>query len=120
VRGIFENPKPYYLLPGLFVRLRMPVGGEEEVLLVPERALGTDQSGRYLLIVDDQGVVEQRQVRVGASYETLRVILEGLAGTEHVIVKGLLRASPGSKVIAETALKAKSEDPGQETRKVNQ
>jgi RND family efflux transporter MFP subunit len=103
VRGVFANPKPFYLLPGLFVRLRMPVGGEEEVLLVPERALGTDQSGRYLLVVNGQDVVEQRQVRVGASYEGMRVILEGLTGEERVIVNGLLKASPGSKVIPEMA-----------------
>lgn len=120
VRGIFENPQPYYLLPGLFVRLRMPVGGEEEVLLVPDQALGADQSGRYLLLVNDQDVVEQRQVRIGNSYEGMRVIAEGLTGAERVIVNGLMRASPGAKVIAETVSREKAEKGDQKSPKVKQ
>ena len=50
------------LLPGLFVRVRMPMQTNVDSLLVPDIALGNDQQGRYLLVVDDKNVVEQRQV----------------------------------------------------------
>jgi RND family efflux transporter MFP subunit len=67
VRGIFSNPDRI-LLPGLFVRIRIPTGRvEENALLVPDRALGQNQEGRYLLVLDKNDVVEQRKVQIGSS-----------------------------------------------------
>jgi RND family efflux transporter MFP subunit len=102
MRGVFSNPVstwPPLLQPGMFVRVRIPVESHEHGLLVPERALGTDQSGRYLLVVDDQDVVEQRPVQVGSLEGTLRLITSGLKPEEWVVVQGIQKAKPGAKVI---------------------
>lgn len=102
-RGVFKNPDRA-LLPGNFVRVRVPIGGTlDNALLVPEAALGTDQSGRYLLVVGKDDVVEQRKVDVGPAEGTERVITQGLAAGDRVIVEGLLRAVPGQKVDPHTA-----------------
>ena len=64
VRGVFPNPDGV-IVPGLFVRARVPIGRQKDALLVPERALGTDQSGQYLLVVGKDDIVEYRPVKVG-------------------------------------------------------
>jgi RND family efflux transporter MFP subunit len=105
-RGILDNTSRA-LLPGNFVRVRVPIGGTlDDALLVPETALGTDQSGRYLLVVGKDDVVEQRKVEVGPPEGTLRVITKGLNAGDRVIVEGLLRAIPGQKVEPQTATAA--------------
>jgi RND family efflux transporter MFP subunit len=98
LRGIFPNPEPRKLLPGLFVRVRMPIGEREGALLVPDQAIGADQGGSYLLIVAEGDVVEQRRVELGARVEGKRVVESGLEAGDRVIVNGLLRARPGAKV----------------------
>jgi RND family efflux transporter MFP subunit len=119
LRGLFPNPgPPYRMIPGFFVRVRMPIAERENALLVTERALGIDQGGNYLLVVNDQNVVEQRHVKVGAVIEGKQVILEGLKGDEWVVVKGLQRAIPGAKVTPEQARPAETAsiaDPTSET-----
>ncbi|HVI14634.1 MAG TPA: efflux RND transporter periplasmic adaptor subunit [Pseudolabrys sp.] len=103
VRGILENADRA-LLPGNFVRVRVPtISSLENALLVPETALGTDQGGRYLLVVGKDDVAEQRKVEVGPLDGTERVIMKGLAADDRVIVEGLLRAIPGEKVEPHTA-----------------
>ncbi|HUB44991.1 MAG TPA: efflux RND transporter periplasmic adaptor subunit [Acetobacteraceae bacterium] len=102
VRGILSNAD-HALLPGFFVRVRVPMPKPKgESLLVPETALGTDQAGRYLLVVNKDNVVQQRTVTTGQSFGTLRVIATGLQPDDHVIVSGLQRAVPGDKVAPET------------------
>ncbi len=96
-RGLFDNPK-HVLLPGLFVRVRIPLGPPKEEVLVPDTALGTDQSGRYLLVVNKDNVVEQRRVELGPLDGTLQVIDKGISPEDRVIVNGMLRAVPGQKV----------------------
>lgn len=101
-RAILDNPK-HVLLPGLFVRVRIPLGPPKEELLVPDTALGTDQGGRYLLLVNKDDVVEQRRVGLGPLDGTLQVIDKGLSAGDRVIVNGMLRAVPGQKVDPQTA-----------------
>ena len=99
LRGIFENQGPApVLVPGLFVRLRLPVGRQTGALLVTERAVGSDQSGNFFLTVGSDNVVEKRPIRVGQEVDGMLVIEEGLQSGELVIVKGLQRARPGAKV----------------------
>jgi RND family efflux transporter MFP subunit len=103
MRGIFRNPIPTTggaptLLPGMFVRVRIPVHVRKHALLVSERALGVDQGGRYLLVVNAQNVVEQRSVRVGQLEDGMRVIKEGLQGDEWVVVNGIQLTRPGAAV----------------------
>jgi len=99
LRGVFPNDgPPYVLLAGLFARVRLPIAERENALLVTERALGLDQGGRYLLVVDNENKVEQRYVKIGALRDGMRVIEDGLKGEERVVVKGIQRAIPGAKV----------------------
>ncbi len=97
IRGNFPNDKRA-LLPGMFVRMRTPVAEKADSLLVPERALGTDQSGEYVLIVGPENVVVHRSVKTSVAIDGLRVVEGELTVTDKVIVEGLLRARPGSKV----------------------
>ena len=101
-RAILKNPK-HVLLPGLFVRVRIPLGPPKEELLVPDTVLGTDQSGRYLLVVNKDDVVEQRRVELGPLDGTLQVIDKGVGADDRVIINGMLRAVPGQKVDPQTA-----------------
>jgi RND family efflux transporter MFP subunit len=97
VRGILPNPDRV-LLPGYYVRVRVPFSQQQSALLVPDVALGSDQSGRYLLVVNGENVVEQRKVQAGPLQGDLRVIESGLKPDDRVVTAGLLRAIPGQKV----------------------
>ena len=96
-RAVFDNADRR-LSPGLFVRVRMPIGDPIRSLLVSERAVGTDQGTKYVLVVNDQNVVEYRPVKLGPLSEDLRVIREGLKPGERVITAGIQRARPGITV----------------------
>jgi RND family efflux transporter MFP subunit len=100
-RGIVANPDRV-LLPGYFVRVRIPVEQQPSALLVPDVALGADQGGRYVLVVGKDDVVAQRKVEIGPLVEGLRVIDSGLAADDRVVVAGVLRAIPGQKVDPQT------------------
>jgi multidrug efflux system membrane fusion protein len=99
LRGILANGDRA-LLPGMFVRMRIPMAPQKAlVLLVPNIVLGADQGGQYLLVVDKDDVVQQRPVRTGIAVGDLRVITSGLAAEDRVVVSGLQKASPGAKVV---------------------
>ena len=99
LRGVFPNPGPApVLIPGLFVSLRMPVDKRDNALLVTERAIGSDQGGRFLLAVNSENMVEKRPIRMGQLVDGLRVIEDGLQPDDRVVVNGLQRARPGAKV----------------------
>jgi RND family efflux transporter MFP subunit len=102
-RGLLQN-QDHALLPGMFVRLRIPLAIQQaQALLVPDQALGTDQAGGYLLVLGNDNTIEQRTVTTGALVGTLRVIETGLQPTDQVVVSGLQRAIPGEKVTPQTA-----------------
>jgi multidrug efflux pump subunit AcrA (membrane-fusion protein) len=99
VRGILPNPDRL-ILPGFFVRMRLPMGKvDKNALLVPDRALQTDQGGQYLLVLDDNDVVRQRYVQLGSVIGALRVVTSGLQPEDRVVVGDLWRATPGTKVV---------------------
>jgi RND family efflux transporter MFP subunit len=97
VRGIFPNPDRT-ITPGLFVRVRLPFERREDALLVPDRALGSDQGGPYLLVVGKDDKVERRAVRPGVEVDGMRVVDGKIAPGDRVVVEGLQRARPGLKV----------------------
>ncbi len=101
-RGVFTNADNM-ITPGLFVRVRMPFERKEGALLVPDRALGSDQSGPYLLVVGKDDKVERRTVRPGAELGTNRVVEGEIQPEDRVVVDGLLRARPGLKVAPKLA-----------------
>lgn len=97
VRGVLTNADRV-LLPGYFVRVRVPLDEQKDALLVPDAALGSDQGGRYVLVVNGENIVEQRKVVTGPLDGELRVIENGLKPDDRVVIAGLLRAIPGQKV----------------------
>ncbi|RLS36041.1 MAG: efflux RND transporter periplasmic adaptor subunit [Planctomycetota bacterium] len=103
IRGVFPNADRS-LLPGMFVRMRLAIAERADALLIPERALGTDQSGQYVLAVDAAGLVQYRSVKTGVAVGGMRVVDGEIAITDQVIVEGLLRARPGSKVVPKNAV----------------
>src|SRR6185369_9527369 len=86
--------------PGLFVRLRFPIGDPHPALLVPEESLATDQGQRCVYVIDDDDKVSYRRVQVGVLTEGKRVIEKGLEANERVAITGLQRIRPGDKVNA--------------------
>ncbi len=97
IRGIFPNPKQL-IVPGLFVQIRIPIGIRKDALLVPDLAVGSDQAGKYVLIVNQENAVKRRAVVIGEKYEHLVVALEGLTGEEQIVIEGIQRARPGVEV----------------------
>jgi multidrug efflux system membrane fusion protein len=103
-RALIHNPKfktaPWYLLsPGQFVRVRVPIGAPRDAVLVPEKAIGTDQGQRFIYVVTAKNEVERRNVRVGQQYGLLRVVEDGVVSpADRIIVDGLLRVRQGVEV----------------------
>jgi RND family efflux transporter MFP subunit len=93
MRGVFPNA--YEILsPGLFARVRVPMGNPHKALLVSDRALDNDQGQRIIYVLDDKNKVASRPVRVGALHDGLRAIEDGLKPGERVIVEGLQLVRP--------------------------
>jgi RND family efflux transporter MFP subunit len=104
VRAVFDNPDGV-ILPGAFTRVRIPIAERKGALLVAERAVGQDQGGSFLLVVNSEDKVERRDVKLGAQHGHQVVVLEGIDEKDRVIVSGLQRARPGATVKPETAEK---------------
>jgi len=99
MRGVFPNSDGR-IMPGLYARVRVPVK-KGPALLVPQEAIGYDQRGSYVLIVNEQNVVQRFSVRTGTMVDHLQVVEEGLAGKEWVVIKGIQKALPGRQVTPE-------------------
>jgi RND family efflux transporter MFP subunit len=116
VRARFENEDDF-LTPGLFGRVRFPME-KSLALLVPEEALLSDMQGRYALVVNHENVVEQRRVQIGVQEGALRVVTDGVAPGDRVIVRGAMKSRPGAKVTPKNADEvAKEEAAAKETAK---
>lgn len=100
VRLVFPNDDNA-LLPGLFARVRIPISAPQAALLVSERAIGTDQSQKFVLAVSRDNTVAYRTVKLGAVVDGKRVVREGLQPGETIIVNGLQRVRPGMTVAPE-------------------
>jgi RND family efflux transporter MFP subunit len=96
-RAIFDNPTGD-LLPGMIVRIQLIGETKKDAVLIPDSAIGADQSNRVVSVVDDKNVVALRTVTTGRLIDGLRVITGGLTGDDWVIVNGLQRARPGAAV----------------------
>jgi RND family efflux transporter MFP subunit len=96
-RAVFPN-SDLTLTPGLFARIRLPGSNQYEALLLPDGAIGSDQTQRFAFVVNDQHTVEYRRVELGPIINGLRVILDGLKPEDWVIVNGVQRVRTGAKV----------------------
>jgi len=102
IRAVFPNEN-HALVSGLFVRVRIPVSKPYEALMVPEKALATDQSIKFVYVVGADNTATRRSVELGEQRGEMRIVASGLAAGDRVIVKGLQRVKPGQKVEAEVA-----------------
>ncbi|HEU4429343.1 MAG TPA: efflux RND transporter periplasmic adaptor subunit, partial [Myxococcota bacterium] len=96
-RAVFANPNAT-LVPGMFARVRLPGSGRYQALLLPDEAIGTDQSERFVLVVDAERRAQHRVVETGPETAGLRVIRKGIAPDDLVIVRGLQLARAGEPV----------------------
>jgi RND family efflux transporter MFP subunit len=99
-RAVFANSKGLFT-PGMFGRVRVPGSPPYTALLIPDAAINTEQSRKYVLVVDDGSVARLKYVVPGQLDDGMRVIREGLTASDRVIVNGLMRARPGAKVAAQ-------------------
>jgi RND family efflux transporter MFP subunit len=97
VRAIFEN-KDNALVPGLFVRVRGPIGHQDKALLTRADAIGTSQEGSYVLVVGADNVVQRKLVKTGQQQGQLVIIESGLDPGDWVVIEGIQQAFPGAKV----------------------
>jgi multidrug efflux system membrane fusion protein len=97
LRAIVDNADGR-LVPGLYARIRLGGAGQRNAVLIDEKAVGTDQSKRFVLVVGDGNRTAYREVHLGGAYEGLRIVDSGLKAGEHIVVNGLQRVRPGDPV----------------------
>lgn len=109
-RGVFPNADQR-LVPGLFARVRLPIGSPEPGLMIPDRAIAADQRGEYVLVVNEKNIVEHRPVTLGMRIAGMRVVTKGVQADDWIVINGLQRARPGAEVKPErTAEVAEAKD----------
>ncbi len=99
-RAVLPNPNGRFT-PGLFARVQLVGSGRYAATLIDERAVGTDQSRKFVYVVDADGGVQYREVQLGGAHEGLRIVRSGVASGERVIVAGQHRVKPGTVVAAQ-------------------
>jgi multidrug efflux system membrane fusion protein len=107
VRAVFDNDGGR-LMPGQFARLRLGRAETTPALLINERAVGTDQDKKYVMVVNGDNTAAYRPVKLGANVDGLRVVSEGLNPGERIVVGGLQRIRPGSLVLPQPMQMAQS------------
>jgi len=110
-RAIFDNREGLFT-PGQFGRIRLLGSGRYEAILLPDSAINSDQADKFVLVVGEGDVVEYRKVKLGPLVDGLRVVREGLAKTDRVVIKGVQRAFPGQKVTPQPAAIAEAAKAG--------
>ena len=115
VRALLDNHERRFT-PGLLARVRLPGSGHYQATLVPDAAVATDQDRRYVLVVGKDDTVEYRAVELGATHDNQRIVRTGLKPGERVVVSGLQRARPGTKVSPQQAPEPVTASSGGEAR----
>jgi RND family efflux transporter MFP subunit len=105
LRLVFPNPDGA-LIPGLFARVRIPISAPQRALLISDRAVGTDQSQKFVFAIGENNTVHYRSVKLGGSVEGKRIVRDGLKPGDQIIVNGLQRVRPGMQVAPETLASA--------------
>lgn len=98
LRAVFEN-KDRALFPGLFTRVRIPLGQAQQMLVVPNSAIGNDQQGDYVFVVDSNDIVARRSVTKGPLTPDGCALRDGLTAADRVVINGILNARQGAKVL---------------------
>jgi membrane fusion protein, multidrug efflux system len=108
-RARFSN-KDGALVPGMFVSVKLGSSAKSAALLVPDRAIGSDQNKKFVYVVGNDGNVAYREVNLGSQVGGRRIVLSGLEGGERVVVDGLQHIVPGVKVEAREDVASLSAD----------
>jgi RND family efflux transporter MFP subunit len=107
VRGVFGNPefmpKRREMAPGMFCRVRVPLGEAQPALMIAERAIGTDQGRKFVYVISEKNEVVDRTIALGPMQEGLRVVTSGLKADDKVIIDGMQRVRPGVEVAPKPA-----------------
>jgi len=98
-RAVFSN-KDRLFTPGLFARMKLVGSGRYHAMMVPDRAIGTDQDRKFVLVLKPDTTVEYRSIQPGRLVDGLRVVTSGLKSGDRVVINGLQRIRPGMKVVA--------------------
>ena len=115
VRAIFDNPDGV-LVPGLYARIRLGSGAPRDVVVIDEKAIGTDQNKRFVIVVEKNNKTAYREVHLGAGEHGWRVVEGGLQPGERIVVNGLQRVRPGDPVTPrQVAAVAGPKDPAGDT-----
>ncbi len=101
-RAVFENHAALFT-PGMFGRVQVPGSLPYQALLIPDVAIGTEQARKFVYAVDAEDIARQKYVTLGQIQDGLRVIKDGLAAEDRVIVNGLTMVRPGTKVAPQEA-----------------
>ena len=112
LRAVFAN-EDRSMAPGLFARVQIGGGDKHEALLITDRAVGTDQSHKFVFVVDKDGKAEYREVKLGPVVDGLRVVKAGLKPGEKIVVNGLQRVRPGAPIAAQVVPMLASSMPAQ-------
>jgi multidrug efflux system membrane fusion protein len=115
LRAIFKN-EDLKIVPGLFVEVKVPLQDIPDALLLPESAVLADQTGKYVLVVDDKNTVQRKPVTVGPQQEEMVVISSGIEASDKIIIQGLLRARPGAVVAPKNIETALTLNVGEDTQ----
>jgi RND family efflux transporter MFP subunit len=99
LRGSFDNPN-HTLKPGLFVRIRLPIGNAYSATLIPDEAIMSDQGKKYVFVVNGENTIEYRPVEPGQAVQGLRVIKKGVAAGDRIVVSGMQRVKAKTEVAA--------------------
>lgn len=101
LRAIFDNSDPdKFLLPGLFVRVRVEIGTYDNALLIPEKAVNRDSAGAYVYVVNQESKADRKNIVLGGKYDDMIVVESGLEKTDRVVIDGIQMLRPGSEVEA--------------------
>ena len=114
-RAVFKNDKSL-LTPGMFARVQVPASEPYDALTVPDVAIGSEQVRKFVFVVDEQNTAQPRYVTLGPVVDGRRVIKDGLNDKDRVIVNGLMRVRPGSKVTPKEEAPATPQGPQAKTR----
>jgi multidrug efflux system membrane fusion protein len=112
IRAVFDNPQGL-LLPGLYAQIRLGSGDARDAILIDDKAIGTDQDKRFVLVVDEANRTAYREVQVGAEHEGLRLVTRGLVAGERIVVNGLQRVRPGDVVAPKPVAMNRTTNPEQ-------
>ena len=117
LRAVFDNDDRA-LVPGMYANVRVLAGAPEQMLVVPDVAVGSDQGYKYVYTVNAENVVKKQDITTGRAHGALRAVVKGLTAEDRVIVNGLMMIRPGAKVVVQsTEAKAESDKAAAATEK---